>query len=244
MGETSTEEAMMAKNLERELVKYLSEAHAMEKQALQLLDKGADMVGDEEVARIFRAHRLQTQEHERYVAERLQAHGETPSKAKDLGMQAGALGIGLIAQAAPDTPVRLATTAFAFENLEIAAYRLIEGIAARAGDEGTVAVARRIREQEEAAAELVAGTFDRALELALGEPARSPLPPLTPLGKPSEREQAATEHEGPQSFKDHSPDEPVSQPPHIDTPTERDEHFASPGVGHPAGATRPYGQDG
>lgn len=232
----------MPENPQQQLVKYLSEAHAMEKQALQLLDKGADIVGDEEIARIFRAHRLQTQEHERYVAERLQAHGESPSKLKDVAMQAGALGIGMAAAASPDTPVRLATTAFAFEHLEIAAYRLIEGLARKAGDTETVEVAARILEQEEAAAELVAGTFPRILELALGEPARSPVPPLTPLGRPSDRQPHPPEHEGPQSFKGTPPDKPVSQPPDIESPAEEErEDLGSPQPGHPADQTEPDG---
>ena len=95
----------MAENAQQELVKYLSEAHAMEKQAALLLSRGAEIVGDDEIAAIFRAHELQTEEHARYVAERLEAHGESPSKLKDVAMQAGALGLGLTAQAAPDTPV-------------------------------------------------------------------------------------------------------------------------------------------
>jgi hypothetical protein len=41
----------------------------------------------------------------------------------------------------------------------------------------------KILEQEEAAAELVAGTFDRSLEMPMGETPRSPVPSLTPLGK-------------------------------------------------------------
>jgi ferritin-like metal-binding protein YciE len=41
----------MADNVEQQLVKYLSEAHAMEKQALVLLSHGAQIIGDEEVAR-------------------------------------------------------------------------------------------------------------------------------------------------------------------------------------------------
>ena len=58
---------------------------------------------------------------ERYWAERLQAHGQCPSKLKDVAAQAGALGIGLAAKGLPDTPLRLMTLAFAFENLRAAA---------------------------------------------------------------------------------------------------------------------------
>jgi ferritin-like metal-binding protein YciE len=195
---------------QHELVKYLSEAHAMEKQALALLSRAAEIVGDEEVASIFRAHELQTKEHARYVAERLEAHGEKPSGMKDAAMQAGALGIGMLAQALPDTPIRLATVAFAFENLEIAAYQVIRDIAERARDAETIHVVDRILEQEEAAAELVAGAIPRVVELALGEEATSQLPSVTPLGKPSERGGLhPAGHQGPQSFKGTPADQPV-----------------------------------
>jgi ferritin-like metal-binding protein YciE len=229
----------MSEDLEQQLIKSLSEAHALEKQALQLLDKGASLVGDEEIARIYRAHKLQTEEHARYVAERLEAHGASPSTVKDLAMQIGALGIGAAAGAAPDTPMRLATTAFAFENVEIATYHLIEGLARRAGDQETAAVAERILQEEEAAAELVAGTFDRTLDLVLGEPPNSPLPPVTPIGRPSERELDPAAHQGPQSFKDVPADQPLGEPPHVDDPAEAS-HLQSPEPGHPADTVQPH----
>lgn len=231
----------MSGNAQEQLVKQLTEAHAMEKQASQLLDKGATMIGDEEIGRIFRAHLLQTEEHAKYVAERLDAHGESPSKLKDAAMQASALGIGLAAGAMPDTPLRLATVAYAFENFEIATYSLIRRLAERAGDSDTVAVVDRILEQEEAAAELVRGCFERVLELTLGEPARSPIPGVTPLGKPSEREPQPYESGGPQDHKDKGADASLGQPEHVDSPVEG-EHLDSPEPGHPAGETTPYGE--
>jgi ferritin-like metal-binding protein YciE len=223
----------MSQTAKQQLVKELIDAHAMEKQAIQLLDKGAAIIEDEEVARILRAHRLQTEEHERYLAERLDAHGETPSKMKDAAMQAGALGIGAAAMASPDTPLRLATLAFAFENFEIATYGMLKKLADRADDVETVAIVERILEQEEAAAELLRGTFDRILELTLGEPARSPLPAVAPIGKPSERESQPYEHGGPQDYKDKPSDASLGQPEHVDSPTDA-EHFESPEPGHPA----------
>jgi ferritin-like metal-binding protein YciE len=227
----------MAEDIQQQLVKYLTEAHAMEKQAVALLHRGADIVGDEEVARIFHAHELQTKEHARYIGERLEALGKSPSTVKDVAMQVGALGIGIAAQALPDTPVRLGTVAFAFEHLEIASYRLLRDIAQRAGDTETIAVIERILEEEEAAAELVAGAFPRLLELTLGEPAKSALPSVTPIGKPSERGEHPAAHHGPQSFKDVEADESIGQPPHIDTPTEAQ---GSPGAGYPTDQTEKY----
>jgi ferritin-like metal-binding protein YciE len=230
----------MSEKLEQQLVKELSNAHALEKQAIQLLDKGAQMIKDEEIGRIFRAHRLQTEEHERQVSACLESHGASPSKVKDVAMQAGALGIGAAALAMPDTALRLAKVAYAFENLEIATYGIIRRLAERAGDAETVAVAQRILEQEQAAAELVHGTFDRIVELTLGEPATSPLPGVTPLGKPSEREPQPYESGGPQDFKDKPADASLGQPEHVDSAVEG-EHLSSPEPGYPAEQTKPYG---
>lgn len=177
----------MSKSAQEQLVKYLTNAHAMEEQSIQLLDKGSGMTGDEEISRVYRAHLMQSQEHREHILKRLEAHGESPSKVKDAAMKVGALGVGGAALATPDTPVTLSAAAFAFENLEIATYRFLRRLAERVGDTDTVAVVDRILEQEEAAAELVAGTFDRALEVALGEAAESTVTPVTPIGKPSDR---------------------------------------------------------
>jgi ferritin-like metal-binding protein YciE len=230
----------MSENAQRKLVRQLTNAHAMEKQAVQLLDKGASMIGDEELGRIFRAHRMQTEEHARMIAERLEAHGHGPSKLKDLAMQAGALGIGAVAGVVPDTPMRLASTAFAFEHLEIATYDLLKRLAEKAGDAETARVSDRILEEEEAAAELLGGSFGRVVELTLDEPARSPLPGVTPLGKPSTRKPQPYEHQGPQEYKDKPADAPLGQPPHVSSPTSGD-HLRSPAPGYPAGQTAPQG---
>lgn len=232
----------MSEKLEQQLVKELRNAHAIEKQAIQLLDKGAQMVDDEETGRIFRAHPMQTEEHERQVSLRLEADGESPSKLKDVAMQAGALGIGMSATALPETSLRLITVAFAFENLEIATYGIVQRLADRAGDAETVTVVERILEEEEAAAELIRGAFDRVVELTLGEPATSSLPGVTPLGKPSEREPQPYERGGPQDFKDKSADASLGQPEHVDSPTEG-EHLSSPEPGYPTKQAQPYSDE-
>jgi ferritin-like metal-binding protein YciE len=187
----------MSTGIDKQLTDGLVRAHALEKQAIRMLEAAETIAGDDEIAAVYRAHLLQTREHERYVAERLQRRGASPSTVRDTAMEAGALGLGALLRAMPDTPVRLATTAYAFESLEVATYRLLRSLAERAGDEETARVVGRILEQEEAAAELVAGTFDRALEVTLGQPPESPLTPVTPIGRPSERT-GDQPHAGPQ----------------------------------------------
>ena len=233
----------MDTELKEQLIKGLTEAHAIEQQAIRLLEVAPRLAGDDEVARIYGAHLIQTKEHERYISERLEAYGETPSRLKDAAAQAGALGLGALVGALPDTPIRLATTAFAFEHLEIAAYRLLHRLAESAQDAETVAVVDRILEQEEAAAELIEGTFDRVLETTLGEPPESQLTPVSPIGKPSERtEPPGTQHPGPQGARERTADEPIDQPEHVDTPVGG-EHLEEPQPGHPVGETEPYGTE-
>src|SRR5215212_6480331 len=239
-GRQKGKRAGMAPTVDEQLNSVLTQAHALEKQAIRLLQKAPDLAGDPDIGSVYRAHLLQTEEHQRYVAERLEARGSSPSTVQDVAMQGAALALGTALQALPAPPIRLATVAFAFENLEVATYRLIRRLAERAGDSETVSVAERILEQEEAAAELVAGTFDRALEVTLGEKPSSPLIPVTPIGKPSDREDGtATSHPGPQEAHEVPPDKPVTQPADIATPTEG-EHLQSPEPGHPAGETSPY----
>jgi ferritin-like metal-binding protein YciE len=68
-----------------------------------------------------------------------------------------------------DTPAKLAGFSYAFEHLEIAAYELLKRVAARVGDEQTVAMAEKILLQERTAAGRIHSLFDYALEASLHE---------------------------------------------------------------------------
>ncbi len=84
-------------------------------------------------------------------------------------MRAGALNLGTFFKVQPDTPVKLAGFAYAFEALEVGAYELLTRVAERAGDGQTVGVAQRILADERFASEQVAGTWDAAVEAGLKE---------------------------------------------------------------------------
>src|SRR5436190_2987747 len=156
-----------AEDVEKDLVKYLRDAHALEAQALQLLETGPQLAGLEALAEVFREHLEQTREHQRLVDERLAAHGARPSRFQAGALRAGALNLGTFFKAQPDTPAKLAGFAYAFEALEVGAYELLTRVAQRAGDEVTAGVAKRILAGERAAAERVAGTWDAAAEAGL-----------------------------------------------------------------------------
>jgi ferritin-like metal-binding protein YciE len=157
-----------AEDVSKDLVKYLRDAHALEAQALQLLEPGPQLAGFEALAEVFREHLEQTREHQRLVDERLSAHAARPSRFQAGAMRAQALGLGGFFKVQPDTPVKLAGFAYAFEGLEVGAYELLTRVARRAGDEQTATMAERIAREERLAAERVASTWDAAIEAGTG----------------------------------------------------------------------------
>ncbi|HWO15573.1 MAG TPA: DUF892 family protein [Solirubrobacterales bacterium] len=150
-----------ADDLGEQLIKYLTDAYAIEQQALRLLESGPKLVRDEELAQIFQEHLEETHMQKKRIEERLQARGASPSLVKNAALRAGGLNLGAFFGAQPDTTTKLAGFAFAFEHLEIAAYELLKRVALRAGDEETVEVVEKSLAEERAAAEKIAATWDR-----------------------------------------------------------------------------------
>ena len=158
---------MPANNLDEQLNKYLTDAHSIEEQALVQMRLAPRLAGTPAIAAIFRDHIPETEEHERLTRERLQARGAAPSKVKDLVMKAGGTGFALFAKSQPDTPGKLVAHAYSYEHLELASYELLLRVADRADDHATADVARRIRAQEDAMAQRLAGVFDAAVDASL-----------------------------------------------------------------------------
>jgi ferritin-like metal-binding protein YciE len=155
--------------LSEQLNKYLSDAHALEAQAIQLLSKSPQLAGSAELAAAYEEHLEETREHQRLIDERLRQRGAAPNQLKDAALRLGALNWGLFFGAQPDTPAKLAGFAYALEHLEIAAYELLRRVARRAGDGESEAVAERILPQERSAAERLFSLFGDALDASLQE---------------------------------------------------------------------------
>lgn len=159
--------AKRADDLESELVSYLRDAYAIEAQAIQLLEAGPGIAGCEPLAEAMRGHLEQTHEHQELVERRLRAHGAGPSRFEATGMRIGGLNLGAFFAAQPDTAIKLAGFAFAFEHLEVAAYELLQRVAERDGDADTASVAARILIDERLAADRIVTTWDAAVDAAL-----------------------------------------------------------------------------
>jgi ferritin-like metal-binding protein YciE len=157
----------MADSSQEQLVLHLTDMHALEMQSIKQLERASELAGDEQLQQLYKDHLEETQEHERLVRERIEAYDHEPSPIKDLTMRSGAIGLRQLADIPPDTPVKLAMHFYALENLEVAAYELLARIAQESGDDETAEVADKILEQERGAADKIADTFDRSVELML-----------------------------------------------------------------------------
>lgn len=150
-----------------QLDKYLSDAHAIESQAEQMLTKAIDIGGDPKLSQDYEEHLEQTRKHKSLIEERLEARGSSPNSLKDAAMKLGAINWGTFFAAQPDTPAKLAGFAYAFEHLEIGSYEQLRRVADRAGDESVAGVAQTILPEERHAAETLWDGFDRALDASL-----------------------------------------------------------------------------
>jgi ferritin-like metal-binding protein YciE len=80
-------------------------------------------------------------------------------------LRSGAIGLRQLADIAPDSPPRVAIQLFGLEQLEIAAFELLQRIAEREGDETAASTAREILDRKRQCAQQVEERFGRAAEL-------------------------------------------------------------------------------
>lgn len=161
--------------LHEQLNAYLRDAHAIEQQALPQMRAAPDLAGDPALATAFRQHLLETEHHEEFIRDRLEARGVSPSRLKDAVFKAGGHAFVMFAASQPDTPGKLLSHALSYEHLELAGYELLRRVAELAGDETTTMVARAIREDERAMAERLEASYDRAVDASLRNAGRTNL---------------------------------------------------------------------
>jgi ferritin-like metal-binding protein YciE len=155
--------------LKEQLIKHIDEAHAMEQNVLRMLDGMIATTDDPEILDALEHHKMQTQGHADRMAQRLEAHGATPSTVKQLGGVIGALAKMPLDFVRGEKAGRNARDGYATEHLEIASYELLRRIAQKAGDEETSTAALEIIEEERAMAKVIEQNWDKFAELSLQE---------------------------------------------------------------------------
>src|SRR5256885_1748560 len=84
MGPPGKDVLMAADTLEEQVVKYLTDAHGIEVQALAQMRSAPSLASDPGLSQAFAAHEKETERHEQLVRSRLDALGASPSRLKDL----------------------------------------------------------------------------------------------------------------------------------------------------------------
>jgi ferritin-like metal-binding protein YciE len=155
--------------LDEALVRYLADAHAIETQAIGLLERAPKIAGSPTLASAYADHLAETRVQQGLIEGLLDARGAKPSWLKDAVLRLGSLNWHAFFAAQPDTPVKLAAFAYAFEHLEIGAYELLRRVAARAGDREAELTAERILSEERRAADRIHALFEHALDVTLAD---------------------------------------------------------------------------
>ena len=138
------------------LNRCMADAHAIEKQGMQLLEMASRVVEDEELKRFFAAHLRESEEHAMMMSERIEVRGAKPAEARDAVLHLTGMQVGAFFAAQPETTANLVGFVAAYEHLEIAAYELLERLARRAGDRKVAGAAKRILAEERAAVQVLA----------------------------------------------------------------------------------------
>src|SRR4051794_17359244 len=153
--------------MSEQLVKYLTDVHAMEVQALAQMRAAPKLAGDAQLAEAYDAHRVETERHEQLIRGRLDAHDASPSRLEDLLGALSGKGFVLFARSQTDTPANPPPPAFSYEHRDPAAYELLAPTAEQGGAGEPADVARHIRDEENAMAIRLSESWDRTVAASL-----------------------------------------------------------------------------
>lgn len=154
---------------EENLLDWLRDAHAMEKQAEQMLSTTAKRLDHyPELRAGIERHIVETQEQARLVEQCIERLGGDTSALKDAGGKIMATAQALSGMFVDDEVVKASMASYVFEHMEIASYRALIAAAEVVGDNETINVCKQILPQEEAMAnwlvERLPGTVQQFLQ--------------------------------------------------------------------------------
>lgn len=159
----------MSETVQGKLVGYVQDAHAMEINSLQMLKSMLLHTADDEMKSLIEGHIAETEVHRDRLASRLEELGEGPSVGKKATVLLTAAMKGMLDQVRPDKPSKDARDAYVTEQVEIAAYELLQRLADRAGDPRTAEIARQNLVDERRMAQAISSSWDKVIDLTIEE---------------------------------------------------------------------------
>lgn len=132
---------------------WLRDAHAMEKQALTMLQGQVDRLDNYPELRVrISQHVQETERHINLVNECLERRGASNSTLKDIGAKLTATGQSLSGIFVSDEVIKGSLASYTFEHMEIASYKMLVTAAEYVGDQDTKRVCEQILKDEVAMA--------------------------------------------------------------------------------------------
>jgi ferritin-like metal-binding protein YciE len=147
----------MADSPQQHLLAWLRDAHAMEKQAEQMLSKQISRLEHyPDLRRKLEEHLEETRRQAQLVDDCIARCGGDSSGLRDVMGKMMAFGQGLSGIFVDDEVIKGTLASYTFEQMEIASYKILIAAADAIGDSTTSAVCTRILREEEAMAHWLA----------------------------------------------------------------------------------------
>lgn len=168
-AETAAHGDVTPKDLPKHIRHHLAEAHALNVQSAQLLQKGADGAAGPELAHLFRQPRVDTSHQLSQIEDRLNSLGASRSALEDAAMKLGALNWSMFFRSQRDTPSKFLAFSYAVEHLVLAGFELLRRTARRAGDADTEALCQQLIDGKRSIARNLAEGVDLSVKATLAE---------------------------------------------------------------------------
>jgi ferritin-like metal-binding protein YciE len=172
-------ELMTGEDAKQSYVMGIQSAHALEKQATQLINRQLERIESyPEVATVLRQHGLETEQQIARLEGILTELGSTPSAVKDLATQMSGNAAAIMHSMMSDEIMKNHFANVAFEAFEQATYRSLIAMAQQTGHQHHVAIYQQTLREEEKTFETLLGMTDaltrKFMQLSLsGEQAKT-----------------------------------------------------------------------
>jgi ferritin-like metal-binding protein YciE len=164
--------------IDRQLVGYLKDAHALQEHVEATLSELLTAVAEEpDVCRRLGRYAERTRAHTREIEARLRAHGSAPSIVRDAGRLFGAVLEAGLGRARRDPAGRHIRDAYVAAHLQIASAEMLRRVADRAGDAETARIATALCDDAHALSAELSERWDLAVELSLRQHGLRDVPP-------------------------------------------------------------------
>lgn len=151
----------MPSSIEDIYVTGLRNAHALEKQAVQLLSRQVERLESyPEMERRMREHIAESEQQAERLATILEQHGTSASTLKDFATQVMGNVAAMVHAPMEDEVVKNTFANYAFEHYEIAAYRSLIAMAQAAGDQVAQSLLQQSLQEEERMAQWIESNLD------------------------------------------------------------------------------------